>query len=181
MIVIRISRRWLIVAAIMALTALVAFNVSIYNKNREMADKLTLLNCLSNQLDNANMFKFLVSASLESREGRPIEVFDVIKGDVIRRINSTPSLQNEAENSLKGITGMYTKVKAFPEKGYIIKVPLDPAMEVNNQWLRSKVNDVFIIFPHQESPYLMVLDSKKRPLFFNFNASVSEFQKLITT
>ena len=78
----------------------------------------------------------------------------------------------EAKDILDKITGMYVKVKAFPDKGYIAKLPLKPVVEVSNKWLNEygifSLNEVFIIFPEGNTPYLLVLDSNYRPLFFNF-------------
>lgn len=108
-----------------------------------------------------------------------IEVFDIAKGEVILKAESNESIQKEARNFLDSISGMVVKVKAFPEKGRIIKIPLGTSVYIENQYLNSLVNEIFLILPEQGRPYLMVLDYKGRPEFFNFETNPEKFLSLI--
>lgn len=121
---------------------------------------------------------FLTAIGCFGREGGTVEIFDIEKGEVVKRLDMNSELRVKAVNILDKISGMYVKVKAFPEKGKIARLPLDPAVEVQNKWLKdygiSSVSEVFIIFPEGNRPYLLVLDSNYRPLFFNFEYEVKE-------
>lgn len=70
---------------------------------------------------------------------------------------------------------MYVEAKAFPDKGYIIRVPFEPSVKIQSQWLKdygmNLVDEVFILFPEQGRPYLLVLDEKQRPLFYYFEGN----------
>jgi len=116
-------------------------------------------------------------------EYKDVEIFDISKGEVIKTIQSNPVIQKEAEKYLKSITGMYAKVKAFPESGYIIRVPLEPPVKVQGQWLTNygidSVDEVFILFPGQGTPYLLVLDERSRPLFYNFEGNTDVLLKIL--
>lgn len=124
------------------------------------------------ELDERTEEAFLTAISCFAQSGSEVEIFDIAKGEVIKRFEVTSEIQRKVEEYLDKITGLYVKVKAFPDKGYIMKVPLKPQTEVSNEWLNSygiySVNDVYIIFPDGEKPYLLILDSSLRPLFFNF-------------
>jgi len=108
-----------------------------------------------------------------------IEIFDIAKGEVIKKLESNESIQKEASSLLYSISGMVVKVKAFPEKGRIIKIPLKTPVSVENQYLDSIVDEIFLIIPEQGRPYLMILDYKGRPEFFNFEASIDKILSLI--
>lgn len=102
-----------------------------------------------------------------------VEIFDVKQGSVIRQLESSPDIQREAKKFLEEIDGMYVKVKAFPEEGYIVRIPLEPPANIQNEWLNALVNEVFVIFPGDENaPYLLVLDGKGRPYFYTFHGKV---------
>jgi hypothetical protein len=104
-----------------------------------------------------------------------IEIFDINKGCVTKKFKSNPAIQKEVQNYLKRITSIYVKFKPIPDKGYMIKIPLKPSVRVKSEWLNDRIHQVIIIFPKQENPYLLVLDDKSRPLFFNFEGNATEY------
>jgi hypothetical protein len=85
-------------------------------------------------------------------------------------------IQNEVFNYVKTIKGLYTKVMPFPEKGYVIRVPFDTPMKVDQKLLNKSgikvLDSVFIILSDKEAPIMLILDSQERPYFYTFNASV---------
>ena len=64
----------------------------------------------------------------------------------------------------------------FPDKGYVIRVPFDTPMKVDQKLLNKSgikvVDSVFIILSDKEAPIMLILDSQERPYFYTFNASV---------
>ncbi|HEX3028054.1 MAG TPA: hypothetical protein VHT34_01830 [Clostridia bacterium] len=108
-----------------------------------------------------------------------IEVFDVSQGKVVNRIQSTDEIQKETQKYLEDITGMYPKVKAFPVDGYIARIPLEMPVMLQSQWLKNIVNEVFVIFPAKEKPYLLILDEKSRPLFYTFKGDTGRIRKAL--
>lgn len=111
----------------------------------------------------------LAAVNISAQVHKSIEIFDVKQGLVVKKLDVNPVVQKEAESYLKGISGMYVKVKAFPEAGYIVRIPLATPVRVQNEWLDASVNEVFIILPGgADVPYLLVLDEKGRPEFYNF-------------
>jgi len=76
---------------------------------------------------------------------------------------------------------LYAAVKAFPDNGYIIRIPVVPPIQVQNPWLNDyniySVDQVFILLPEQGDPYLLVLDNKLRPYFYYFNGNVEALLK----
>ena len=179
MIIFRMSKKHLKIFIILVLA--VSFGINVYNfkTNRELSDKYNLLTCITNHLENASIITFLISMEAQIQSDKQIEIFDINNGCVIKRISPNITIQKEVENYLNGITGMYPKVKAFPDRGYIIRIPLKPSVNVENLWLDDLVDEVFIMFPEQEKPYMLILDDEKRPLFYNFEGNIDALLKYL--
>lgn len=147
-----------------------------YKQSSEVEKYFESLSSNVGEFGRDNLVSFLVSSDSDTTN-KNIEIFDIAKGEVVREIEANPVARKEAEGYLAKITGMFGKVKAFPEKGYIVRVPLEPSAQINNKWLTdygiNSLDQVFIIFPEQTIPYLLVLDEKNRPLFFNFEGSIN--------
>jgi hypothetical protein len=123
-------------------------------------------------MDAAAADAFMTAIDCFATGNSEIEIFDISKGEVVKRVKLTSEIQSRVEGYVGKITGLYVKVKAFPEKGQIVKVPLEPQIEVQNKWLNSYgvyvLSEVYIIFPEDADPYLLILDPAGRPVFFNF-------------
>lgn len=136
-----------------------------------------------NPLYQAHLDAFLASSGNYSHGSKMVEVFDIRKGEVIQRLHPDSALLDEAVQCLEKITGMYVKVKAFPDKGHIIRVPFKSAVSIKNPWLNADginlVEEVFFIFPGNEEPYLLVLDDYKKPFFYTFKHKIKEISKIL--
>ncbi|HEY4554070.1 MAG TPA: hypothetical protein VIG80_12840 [Bacillaceae bacterium] len=121
----------------------------------------------------------VLSMHVQAQADKRIEVFDIQKGMVVKRQELNPSVQKEAENYIKGITGVYTKVQPIPRKGFMVKIPLEPSVRIENEWLHDLVDEVIVIFPADESPYLMLYDNENRLHFFTFTGSADELRQIL--
>jgi len=124
-----------------------------------------------------------LSANIYAFGRQNIEIFDIDKNMVVKSIELTSEIQNEVKNYVKKISGMYVKVDALPDSGIIIRVPLNPPIMADNQWLSgyniNMVNEVFVIIPAQGKAFLLILDNEARPLFFNFEGDVGKLLEII--
>lgn len=128
----------------------------------------------ASEFDDDSIFAFMDFAISLNDENKNIEIFDINKGQVIASLSANHLVYSEAIEYLKNITGMYPKVNAIPNNGYIIRIPLEPSVFVKNQWIDETLNEIYVIFPSKDdSPYLLILDDKDRPLFFTFNADTN--------
>ena len=129
--------------------------------------------------ENSPANKYIDSLkSADAREDK-VEVFDISQGKVIRELDVTPELRAEALSYIKKISSAYVKVMALPSMGKIVKIPLNPNVRVSSRLLNGVVKNVFILFPEGGQPYLMVLDEKNRPLFYNFEADTKKLTELV--
>lgn len=109
-----------------------------------------------------------------------IEIFSVDKASIVKNTSSNSNIENQVRNYLKNVTGIYAKLNPVPNSGYMIKVPLESPFEIKNQWTNSFVDEVVIIFPKDESPYLLIFDNKDNPIFFTFKGDIDIFLKDLT-
>jgi len=178
----RLSKKKLIIVLCIVLAFSVGFNILSFLYIADLQKDYNSLVYAINQLDRSNLAAFIVSEDMEAQSRRDIEIFDVEKGTVIKRISpntqTQAKIQKEAGKYLEEITGMFVKVNALPNSGYIVRLPLEPAITIRNQWLNQTVREVFVIFS-EGAPYLLVLDEEERPLFYNFNSSTDELLELL--
>lgn len=184
MVIIKVKTRH--IAIFFAFIAVCFIGITLF-KGKEGIDadnKLKSISINVGELGRDNLVSFLASSD-SSDINNNIEIFDIAKGEVIREVEANSVIQKEAKKYLKNITGMFGKIKAFPEKGCIIRIPFKPSVEVNNKWLSlydiNSVDQVFIIFPEQGNAYLLVLDKKYRPLFYNTESDLNNLMELIQT
>lgn len=121
----------------------------------------------------------LVSMKVSALESINVEIFDIDKETVVKKVESTPAIQKEVEIYLNGITGIYGKFNPVPKQGYMIKIPLQEPAMVQNPWINSFVEEVILIFPKDEEPYLLVFNNEDRTLFFNFEGDTETLLKIL--
>lgn len=121
----------------------------------------------------------LISTNGIAQTNQQIQIFDINKGKVIKNVQMNTDLQHEVEKFLEGITGVYVKYNPIPTKGFMIRIPLEPNIMVRNQWFDDLVDEVTIIFPDQENPYLMVFDDENRPYFLTFEGNTVKLLGLL--
>ncbi len=124
------------------------------------------------------IFHFISIYAL-AQNNRQIEIFDINKGKVIMNVQPNPDSQQEVKKFLEGITGIFVKYNPIPNKGFMIRVPLEPNIVVENQWFNDQVDEVTIFFSGQEEPYLMIFNDENRSSFFTFEGDTANFLKII--
>ncbi|RAS74349.1 hypothetical protein [Priestia endophytica] len=108
-----------------------------------------------------------------------VEVFDLTQSKVVKITPTNKVLQKEAEKSIRSITLLSKKVSPLPRKGALVRIPLDPAVSIRNEWMDDLVDEVIIIFSEREKPLLMVFTDENRTLFFEFNYNPKEIRTLL--
>jgi hypothetical protein len=119
------------------------------------------------------------NAIAQTNQNQQIQIFDLNKGKVIKVVPMKTDLQQEAEKFLEGITGVYVKYNPIPKKGYVIRMPLEPTIRVENQWLEDLVDEVSILYSDQEKPYIMVFDEENKTYFFTFEGNTDHLLRLL--
>ncbi|GEL76236.1 hypothetical protein [Tenuibacillus multivorans] len=103
-----------------------------------------------------------------------VEIFDVKSEQVLKTVPKTQAMQNEIKHFVDHINDRYQGINPVPKSGYMIKIPLDPHLKVDNEWLTSEIDIVIIIIPEDEKPYLITFDQEDRPRVFLFEANIDD-------
>ncbi|WP_099364255.1 hypothetical protein [Fredinandcohnia onubensis] len=118
----------------------------------------------------------LLSTNAIAQTNQQIQIFDIDQDKVIKNVQLNTDVQHEVEKFLKGITGVYAKYNPIPTKGFMVRIPLEPNIMVRNKWFDDLVDEVTIILPSQEDPYLMLFDDENKPFFLTI---VGNTEKLL--
>lgn len=130
--------------------------------------------------------KMSVGAFLTESGGQKteqVEIFDIEKGLVVGSYENNAGFRKEAIKYLDSISGMYGNIKVFPKAGFIVKIPLEPPVKISSKLPAAAgieyADTIYVIFPSQGKPYLLLLDGQSRPFCFNFNAETILLQRYI--
>ena len=121
------------------------------------------------------VISFLVSTNTTAQPNQQVEVFDISKSEVVMEVQLNSDIQLEVEMFLQGITDVYRKLDPIPKSGFMVKIPLEPAYLMHNEWLNDLIDKVIVMFPSKEKPYLMVFDNENSPHFFIFEGKTDRF------
>ncbi len=167
------GKRLLKISIVAVFAISLGLNLYSFNQNIELANQYESLMCITSQLDSTNTISFITSLNINRY--KDVEIFDINKGEVVKKVQSNDTIQNEVKKYLESIEGKYEKAKPLPSSGKVIKVPLEPEIRAESYWLTDEgvkvIDKVFIIFPDQEKPFLLVLNDDKLPVFFSFSAN----------
>lgn len=101
-----------------------------------------------------------------------IEIFDVKNERVIKLVANSQEIQGEIQQCLKAINGITKRLSPITKDSKIIKIPIQPSIMVNNQWMNTLIDEVKLILPTNAPPLLMLFDDENRPYFLEFDYDV---------
>ncbi|EJR63056.1 hypothetical protein IIO_02153 [Bacillus cereus VD115] len=109
---------------------------------------------------------FLLSTNTLANTNQQIEVFDCKKEMVIQKQSLDPAIEKETVQYAKAITGPFKNLNVVPKDGHMIKIPLSKPASITNQWLHTTIDEVLILLPLNEKPYIMLYDDENNPHFY---------------
>lgn len=107
----------------------------------------------------------IITTTASASELPQVEMFDVGINDVVNKRPPNERIQQETTAILQTINGIYVKINPMPKDGYMVRIPLSPSMTVKNKWFNDFINEVVLIIPEEEEPYIMLLDDENQPHF----------------
>ena len=121
------------------------------------------------------LFNLLIVSAQSITE---IELLDIEKNKMIT-IPTNPKIQLETKKIIKEIDNIVKKFNPIPDKGYIVKIPLSPSLRLENKWVNTLIDEVIIIIPENEKPYLLIFDDEKKPHFFTIKLEMDTLLKTL--
>jgi hypothetical protein len=179
MLIITISKRKLKIAAAAALAVILVFVGVTQIFGSQHNDRFQGIVEALRQIDTEAPEEILTATNPNPEISDEVQIFDVEKGRIVKKLKICAPIQAEAEKILNSVTGLYVKVKPLPPKGYIVKIPINPPLMVQNQFINAPVDNIFIIFTETEPPILLLLDENGKPFVYNFSAKTDTLKKYL--
>ncbi|WP_242225723.1 hypothetical protein [Bacillus cereus group sp. BfR-BA-01358] len=120
---------------------------------------------------------FLLSTNAFANTNQQIEVFDCQKEMVVQKQSLDPAIQKEAIQYAKSITGPFKNLNVVPKDGHMIKIPLSKPVSITNQWIHTTIDEVLILLPLKEKPYIMLYDDENNPHFYYVKGDLKRLLK----
>jgi hypothetical protein len=117
------------------------------------------------------LFQFNLSI-VNAQENNIVKLLDIKKDQIIKTTPTNSTVQLETEKIIKGIDGIVKKFKPIPNQGYMVKIPLEPPYLIENKWINTLIDEIIIIIPNEEDPYLVTFDDENNPYFFTFKTKI---------
>ncbi|MFC5466011.1 hypothetical protein [Lederbergia graminis] len=99
-------------------------------------------------------------------------VLDIETNKIIKTTPPNPNVQLETVKIMKAIDGIVKKINPIPNKGLMVKIPLEPSFHLENKWVNALIDEVIIIIPEDELPYLLLFDDENNSYFFTFETKI---------
>jgi hypothetical protein len=106
---------------------------------------------------------------------KPIQVFDVVAGKVIKTIPNDAGYQAFAASWLDSITGLAPQLTSDESCSYVYRVPLEKAVSIKVNDITVASDDLFLFYCKDKPPLLLMFDEKRRPYLFLFKADIKPF------
>lgn len=116
---------------------------------------------------------FINTSHTHAQMNGSIQIYDVDQEIVIKTITMNPFIRKDSEKILQGINDIYKKFNPIPDKGLLVKIPLNPAIQVKNQWINTLVDELIIFYPEEEDPFILVYDDENNTYFFSVDRKVT--------
>jgi len=110
---------------------------------------------------------------------KPVQVFDVKAGKVMRTIPNDAEYQKIAQSWLKSVTGLSPKMKPDEKCGFVYRIPLQKPQPLTVGKLSFTVRDVFLFHCPDADPILLVFDEARRPYLLELKADLKPFLRKI--
>lgn len=122
---------------------------------------------------------FLSSINVRAEANRNIEIFDIKQEKVVKVLQSKRKIQKLAASYIQGISGVYGKFNPIPDKGHAIRIPLEPSIKIHQPLLSAVVDEIIIMFPEDEKPFLLLFENENKLMCFTFEGDTNSLLKYL--
>jgi hypothetical protein len=106
---------------------------------------------------------------------KPVQVFDVAAGKVVKSIPNDAEFQKQAADWTNSVTGLAPQITTDPGCSYVYRVPLEKPVTIKAGNTSVTSDDLFLFYCKDKPPLLLTFDSQRRPYLFLFQADIKPF------
>lgn len=125
------------------------------------------------------IFVFIYSVDVHAQEFKYVEIFDPKKDEIIKVVQLNSEINKLAQSYLNSIDGMYYKNDPATDDGYAVKIQLQSPVKVNKKNLNGVINEIFIVIPEKEQPFMMIFENENKLLPFPFKGDVNNLSRAL--
>ncbi|PZD93584.1 hypothetical protein DNH61_23490 [Paenibacillus sambharensis] len=129
----------------------------------------------------ATLFAWNAQAAVQGEDItlKPVQIFDVKAGKVVRTLPNDEEYQKMASSWLRSATKLSPKIKPDDKCGFVYRVPLDKPVSLKIGKTEFAVDDVFLFYCPENDPLLLVFDAAKKPYLLEFEADLKPFLRKV--
>jgi hypothetical protein len=120
----------------------------------------------------------LHSITLKADSIKYVEIFDPKQDKVVKVVQTNQQIQDMITDWITNIDGIYKNDPATDD-GYVVKIPLDPIVNVKGRTLNALVNEVYILIPEKEPPCYLIFENENKLTSFPFNGDIERLSKTL--
>ncbi|MEK3881397.1 hypothetical protein [Paenibacillus sp. PL2-23] len=118
-------------------------------------------------------------ASSQEEALRPVQVFDVAAGKVVKTIPNDKKFQKMASKWTASITGLAPQLTAGQACTYVYRIPLAKPASITTGNISLTASDLFLFYCKDQPPMLLTFDDQRKPYLFLFQADIKPFIKKV--
>ncbi len=119
------------------------------------------------------------SMVINAEEFKYAEIFDPKQDKVVKVVQINKKIHDMVGNWIKDVDGIYGKNNPLTDDGYAIRIPLEPVVKVHGKFLRTNVQEVYIIIPENQPPFFIIFENENKLLCFPFKGDIDELSKIL--
>lgn len=125
------------------------------------------------------LFIFMHSTFIRADEFKYVQIFDPKQDMVVKVVQLNEEINNMVSRWIREIDGFYGKNDPITDDGYAIRIPIDPAVKVQGEWLNALVNEVYVIIPEHEPTFFMIFEDENKLSCFPFNGDIDILSEVL--
>ncbi len=110
---------------------------------------------------------------------KPVQVFDVAAGKVVKTIPNDAEFQKQAADWTNSVTGLAPQITTDPGCSHVYRVPLEKPVTVQTGGTTVASDDIFLFYCKDKPPLLLMFDSQRKPFLFLFKADIQPFLRKV--
>ncbi|MFC4777619.1 hypothetical protein ACFO9Q_12550 [Paenibacillus sp. GCM10023252] len=119
------------------------------------------------------------AAAAPEQPDKPVQVFDVAAGRVVKTIPNDDEFQSQAQSWLESVTGLAPQLQTDDSCSYVYRVPLKQPVNLSVQATALTADEIFLFYCQDKPPLLLIFDAQRRPNLLLFNADIAPFLKKV--
>ncbi|MFC3791088.1 hypothetical protein ACFOQM_20385 [Paenibacillus sp. GCM10012307] len=129
------------------------------------------------------MCLLMVSPGTTSAHGtptaKPVQVFDIQAGKVVKTIENDQQFQQYATDWLASVTGLSPQFTPENKCGYVFRIPLEHPVTIKTGGITVSTTDVFLFYCPDKPASLLVFDAGRKPYILAFKPDLKPFLRKV--